>query len=148
MYNRYSKPCLSPNYVFPPKGSQCSASVEVLAKLFFSVVSCQVPEVEASAFSLFVCLFHLREGGHPGKWWLKHAPVLCREIMLSCVQLNRRKGEVFASERGPELFPLKPMPQGRNAFHRLDCSFSKPGWEVHCGTWGKSRARLSSRICS
>ena len=61
MYNRYSKPCLSPNYVFPPKGSQCSASVEVLAKLFFSVVSCRVPDTvfcklkQVRLVFLFVC---------------------------------------------------------------------------------------------
>lgn len=65
-------------------------------------------QVEASAFSFFVCLFHLREGGHPRKWWLKHAPVLCREIMLSCVQLNRRKGEVLYQKEDRSSFLWNP----------------------------------------
>lgn len=96
----------------------------------------------------FVYLFYLWERGHPGKWWLKHASVLCREIMLSCVQLYRREGEVLYQKEDRSSFLWNPCLKVDNAFHRLDYSFSKPGWEVYCGTWGKSRASLSSRICS
>lgn len=89
-----------------------SASVEILARLFFSSFTSsawyRLLQVEASAFSFFVYLFYLREGGHPGKWWLKHAPVLCREIMLSCVQLNRRKGEVLYQKEDWSAFLWNP----------------------------------------